>query len=77
MIILCHSKFNNGTSGQCGNDGAILRRSVNVSGTYYTSQLSVIVSNELKNTSVNCSSDSNILIGESHIKVVGKYIVCE
>ena len=77
-IILRHSEFNNGISGQCGSDGAILGRSVNVSGTYYTSQLSVNVSNGLNITSVNCSSDSNILIGESHINVVGKYnIVCE
>ena len=57
--------------GEC-NDGYILGQSVDVKGSCYTSQLNVTVSNGLNNTTVNCSSDSVMHIGESLIRVAGK-----
>jgi hypothetical protein len=77
-IILCHNEFDNGTSGEC-NDGGIIGQSVNIFGAhYYISQLNILVSNELNNKTVNCSSDSEIynnsIIGESWINVAGNYL---
>ena len=74
-IELTHLSFANGTSGKC-NNGAILVQSVKVDKTFYTSKLNVTVSNGLDDKTVTCSSDlkSNI-IGESKIKVAGKYII--
>ena len=73
-ITLLHHDFIDGTSGKC-NNGAILGQSVNVDGTYYTSQLNVTVSNGLNNKIVTCSSDLMPMmqkVGESQIIMAGK-----
>ena len=80
-IVLNHDEFNHGTSGEC-NNGAIKGHSVSGYWGYYISQLDILVSDELNNKTVSCSSDSEIynnycnnnnIIGESWINVAGKF----
>ena len=80
LILLDHKGFNKGTSEEC-NDGAIIAQSVDVFGPYFISKLSVTVSIELNNKTVNCSSGSESVMlnnygtGESSINVAGKFIL--
>ena len=56
FINLCHSLFNGServVTGDC-NDRAIIRRSIGVVDNCYTSQLSVIVSTDLNNETIQC-----------------------
>ena len=53
-IILRHSEFTDGTSGEC-NDGTITGHSVGVEGNCFSSRLDVTISAELHNKTVVCS----------------------
>ena len=57
-IILRHSTFSRGASGDC-NDGAIVATSIGVADNNYTSQLSVTVSQDMNNRTVECVRHSN------------------
>lgn len=67
-IILRHSTFSRGASGD-RNDGAIVATSIGVINNNYTSQLSVTVSQEMDNKTVECVQHSNPLqvVGSSTI----------
>ena len=67
-IILCHSTFSNGASGDC-NDGAIVATSIGVADNNYTSQLSVKISQDMNNKTVECIRHSN------PVQVVGRIII--
>ena len=75
-ITLRHNRFSSseGVSGECGN---IVARSIDVNNNCYTSQLSVVISENLNNKSVLCTYDFGTgmkIIGTSTLIVVeGKY----
>ena len=58
-IVLRHRLFQSGINGTCSN-GAIVARSIEALNNSYTSQLSVTVSQRMKNGSVECIRDSSI-----------------
>ena len=56
-IILLHSQFVNGTIGTC-NNGTIVGQDIRVENdTYYTSQLSILVTSDLIGKSIECIHD--------------------
>ena len=77
-IILRHSQFGVGVSGEC-NDGNIVARSVDITNNCYTSQLSFRVSPTFNSKTIKCSHDSTMGIkdiGSSTLAVLeGQFII--
>ena len=70
-IALLHSLFTqpDGVSGECGDLTAM---SVRVSGTEYTSRLTLTATDELNGKKVNCTPNGVDLIGSDTIRIGGR-----
>ena len=74
-IALLHSQFMQGTYGTC-NSGALIGSSLRAENGSYTSQLSVTISRELDEHSIECAYDSGtqlLTVGISKVKLKGSY----
>ena len=67
-ISLLHSQFGSGVSAWCGD---LIAMSVGVSGTEYTSRLTLNSTTELNEKMINCTFSSIVLIGYDIIKIGG------
>ena len=65
-ITLFHSLFSQGTAVTC-NGGSIVGRSVRVENNCYTSQLEIFVSSNIIGTTVFCSYDNGLPMGEMDV----------
>ena len=68
QIILAHSQYESGVSGDCGNFSAV---SVGVSGSEYTSRLIINGSTLDETTVVNCTLSGVVLVESVHVKAGG------
>lgn len=75
-IALLHSQFAQGTRGTC-NSGDLIGSSLRYGNGSYTSQLSITLSRELDETSIQCIHDNGsqlLTIGVSKVELKGSYI---
>lgn len=68
-ISLVHVDYGAGVSGVCGTANAT---SVSVSGSEYTSMLSLLVGSQLQGTMINCTISNIDTVGSHTIRVGGK-----
>ena len=68
-IILRHSQFESGynITQTCGASGTIIGHAVSVENDFYTSQLTINVSQHLNGSTVECASDSGRQVGSRQI----------
>ena len=72
QITLLHPHFGSGVSDSCG---GLTAMSVGVSGTEYTSRLTLTATDELNGKTINCTLSGVVLEGSDTIRVGGESIL--